>query len=180
MNSSSRKLIAEIHYPLVTTDQASHGRHLRQVENVWCTPDGHYAIILCSDNAVLIYSLMSDPFEYNQGPESCIASKGCLIEDSWKGFISIWFQATDLYKLHFRLSYKCNTTYMSHDIVPTDDMLSSSTRPQPSLCDVMIAIAWQPSWKNPDQDCTCLVNSLLLLLLFLYNIICICRWCDEI
>lgn len=31
------------------------GRHLRQMEEVRCTPDGQYAIIRCSDNAVVLY-----------------------------------------------------------------------------------------------------------------------------
>ena len=31
------------------------GRHLRQIEELQCTPDGQYAIIRCSDNAVLLY-----------------------------------------------------------------------------------------------------------------------------
>lgn len=30
-------------------------RHLREISGVWCTPDGCYAIILCTDNAVLLY-----------------------------------------------------------------------------------------------------------------------------
>lgn len=30
-------------------------RHLREVSDVWCTPDGAYALILCTDNAVLLY-----------------------------------------------------------------------------------------------------------------------------
>lgn len=31
------------------------GRHLRQIEEVQCTSDGQYAIIRCSDNAVVLY-----------------------------------------------------------------------------------------------------------------------------
>ncbi len=31
------------------------GRHLRQIEELRCTPDGQYAIIRCSDNAVVLY-----------------------------------------------------------------------------------------------------------------------------
>jgi hypothetical protein len=31
------------------------GRHLRQIEELRCTTDGQYAIIRCSDNAVVIY-----------------------------------------------------------------------------------------------------------------------------
>ena len=31
------------------------GRHLRQIEDISCTADGQYAIIRCSDNAVLLY-----------------------------------------------------------------------------------------------------------------------------
>lgn len=31
------------------------GRHLRQIVELKCTPDGQYAIILCSDNAVVLY-----------------------------------------------------------------------------------------------------------------------------
>lgn len=30
-------------------------RHLREISDVWCTPDGAYAVILCTDNAVLLY-----------------------------------------------------------------------------------------------------------------------------
>jgi hypothetical protein len=30
-------------------------RHLREVSGVWCTPDGAYALVLCTDNAVLLY-----------------------------------------------------------------------------------------------------------------------------
>ena len=31
------------------------GRHLRQIEELRCTPDGQYAIIRCSDNTVVLY-----------------------------------------------------------------------------------------------------------------------------
>ena len=31
------------------------GRHLRQIEELHCTPDGQYAIMRCSDNAVVLY-----------------------------------------------------------------------------------------------------------------------------
>lgn len=30
-------------------------RHLREISEIWCTPDGAYALILCTDNAVLLY-----------------------------------------------------------------------------------------------------------------------------
>lgn len=30
-------------------------RHLREISDIWCTPDGAYALILCTDNAVLLY-----------------------------------------------------------------------------------------------------------------------------
>ena len=30
-------------------------RHLREISEVWCTPDGAYALIHCTDNAVLLY-----------------------------------------------------------------------------------------------------------------------------
>lgn len=30
-------------------------RHLREISSVYCTPDGCYALILCTDNAVLLY-----------------------------------------------------------------------------------------------------------------------------
>jgi hypothetical protein len=40
-----------------TTENSKKSRHLRVIESITCTPDGSYAIIVCSDNTCLLYRL---------------------------------------------------------------------------------------------------------------------------
>lgn len=36
-------------------DKDRSSRHLRQIDQIWCTNDGNYALILCSDNCVFLF-----------------------------------------------------------------------------------------------------------------------------
>ena len=40
---------------VVSQSRKKTSRHLREISQIYCTPDGCYALILCSDNAVLLY-----------------------------------------------------------------------------------------------------------------------------
>lgn len=147
-------LAAEIHYSLLSADSSGgHGRHLRQLEQVWCTGDGRYAVVLCSDNAVLLYSLGPVAFESQEGARSATPAKGGSILDCWKGSLSLWFQANDHFTLQFGLCYKPADSVPA----PSTSPRSASTENQeseggPPPTDVMVSVAWMPSWRNPDKS----------------------------
>lgn len=108
-------------------------RHLRSIESVTCTADGSYAIILCSDNCVLLYSVC-DVFGKGMHPTSVHCSPLVPIDDNdnnedgtffasqssrhhhqrnllnrSSGFLTILFQTTDLIKLELSISYTENS-----------------------------------------------------------------------
>lgn len=137
-----KSIMAEIHYGLVPANSGKPGRHLRQLDRVWCSSDGRFALALCSDNSVLLYSLVADVFSSRQGPDSVHCIKGGTVDDAWKGHITTWFQANDLYFLHFELCYK-----------PQDEKNNNIFEVERSPLDLMVSVAWQPSWKHADKLC---------------------------
>jgi hypothetical protein len=49
-------------YSSTAANQHRRTRHLRQIESITCTPDGGYALITCSDNAVFLYRFVRNKF----------------------------------------------------------------------------------------------------------------------
>ena len=178
-------LAAEMHYSLLSGDSAGgHGRHLRQVEHVWCTGDGRYAVVLCSDNAVLLYTQGPNAFDAHQGPRSATAVQGGSVLDGWKGSLSVWFQANDQFTLQFGLCYKPTEAPPAQTTSPSRSVVESLEGDGGRLpTDVMVSVAWMPSWKNTDKSrkyCACNIFSF-------YSVLCVIipfginlRWCTAL
>jgi hypothetical protein len=133
-------MMSEVHFPLYGADSSAHStRHLRQVENIWCVNDGQYAIVLCSDNTILIFS-NSKLFDFSYAPSKCI---GEMLESS--GFLTLWFQSPDTFQIYLSIGYKCaNINLQSGDS-------NVEYGGNPLADDLRICIGWFPAWKNPNK-----------------------------
>lgn len=94
------------------------GRHLRQIESIHPTNDGNFALIICSDNSILLYSTR-DYYGYGVNSNQIYGKPSSIISsiypsynanDSYesgisKGALYQLFQASDKYKLNANIFY---------------------------------------------------------------------------
>ena len=69
-----------------------------QIESICCSSDGEFALIQCSDKAVLLFS-PTDLFACGRTPDE---KHGALRRTS---FLSLWFQGNDQFVIHLSLFY---------------------------------------------------------------------------
>eukprot|EP01041_Mallomonas_annulata_P007524 gene7524-15407_t len=79
-------------------------RHLRQIEDIKCTSDGSYAIVLCSDNTVLMYSICD---VLGRGEEP-VRREGTASVIGNGGFLALWFQLFEENKVEVNISHILN------------------------------------------------------------------------
>eukprot|EP01034_Spumella_vulgaris_P024411 gene24411-30755_t len=106
-------------------------RHLRVLEQVTCTADGQYALILCSDNTVYLYSVID------------VLSRGISGSDATRGFLTLLFQCNEAYRLELGISYALednstsgSTTLRSEDGAVTSEVVMNGVSAESILLSV--------------------------------------------
>jgi hypothetical protein len=128
----------------VSTNQRSRTRHLRQIESISCTSDASYALIICSDNTVLLYSIC-DIYKRGNPPISC--NNSINNNKSFIGIITLLFQANDSYKIEVCISSIC------------EDGNSFNSNSQSYLCDCNSSSNDSSIINNLNQSNNCNIHN---------------------
>jgi hypothetical protein len=135
-----------------------------QIESICCSSDGEFALIQCSDKAVLLYS-PTDLFACGRTPDETYGAPRRT------SFLSLWFQGNDQFLIHLSLVYNGAVELSSsHNSANDEDYSNPSSEAIPSASRLRVCLAWVPSFYNSDKSGESAVTDMCYpMLIFLYN-----------